>query len=151
MFHHSVKQKVEDPWPIKLNTIIPHTCYLWKPPQLLDEANKSNFRENQILSRFTNKCLIIAQAIICWPWLLLQARWRQSWRWSWKSRRSLRSVGMSWPIVDGGRSGDMGIVDGGEVCKVLFYFSSNRSFRCHTFQDFGSFDNRNSVEVCLMT
>jgi len=57
---------------------------------------------------------------------------------------------MSWPIVDGGRSGDMGIVDGGEVCKVPV-FSSNRSFRCHTFQDFSSFNNRNGVEVCLVT
>jgi hypothetical protein len=42
-FNYLMRQKIEDPGPIKLRTIFPHTSVLSKPPQLPHGVNKSNF------------------------------------------------------------------------------------------------------------
>ena len=42
-FNYLMRQKIEDPGPIKLRTIFPHTSVLSKPPQLPHGVNKSIF------------------------------------------------------------------------------------------------------------
>ena len=56
-FFYSVRQKIEDPGPIKLRTIFPHSSVLSKPPQLQYWVNKSSFSWKPNFPRFVNKCL----------------------------------------------------------------------------------------------
>ena len=53
-----MRQKIGDPGPIKLCTILPHTSVLPKLSQLQYGAKHYSFSWNLAFSRFTNMCLV---------------------------------------------------------------------------------------------